>query len=54
MLDCEGYGNGFNFSNIFFFIKLCEDVIGGIKIMLSYVNDIIVEGKIELWFERKI
>uniref|UniRef100_A0A7I4AZX2 Fucosyltransferase n=2 Tax=Physcomitrium patens TaxID=3218 RepID=A0A7I4AZX2_PHYPA len=52
-LDCEGYGNGLNSSNIFSFIKPCEDVIGGIKIMPSYANDITAEGKTESRSERK-
>lgn len=38
-LDCEGHGNGRDPKTILPFIKPCEDVVGGVKIMPSFAND---------------
>jgi len=38
-LNCEGHGFGRDPKTIFPFIKPCEDVVGGVKIMPSFAND---------------
>lgn len=38
-LDCEGHGVGLDPKTILPFIKPCEDVVGGVKIMPSFAND---------------